>query len=63
VCSSDLANDALLIEIAQHSPNKKIKELGDKLNEKKKELNIQENIQDKVQEQVAKVVKVLKEKV
>lgn len=57
------ATNDLIREIALHSPNKKIKELGEKLNEKKKNLNIQENIQEQVNTQVAKVVKVLKEKV
>jgi hypothetical protein len=57
------ANDALLAEIAKHSPNKKIKELGEQLSEKKKQLTLQETIQEKVDKQVAKTIKVLKEKV
>lgn len=57
-------NDELLKEIALHSPNAKIKELGKQLEEKKQALNIQEQIQAKINEKSkelqAKVVSVLK---
>jgi len=57
-------NDELLKEIALHSPNAKIKELGKQLEEKKKALSIQEQIQTKINEKTkelqAKVVSVLK---
>jgi hypothetical protein len=57
-------NDELLKEIALHSPNAKIKELGKQLEEKKQALNIQEQIQSKINEKSkelqAKVVSVLK---
>jgi len=57
-------NDELLKEIAIHSPNAKIKELGKQLEEKKKALSIQEQIQTKINEKTkelqAKVVSVLK---
>jgi exonuclease VII large subunit len=57
-------NDELLKEIAIHSPNAKIKELGKQLEEKKKALSIQEQIQTKINEKSkelqAKVVSVLK---
>ena len=57
-------NDELLKEIALHSPNAKIKELGKQLEEKKQALNIQEQIQSKINEKTkelqAKVVSVLK---
>lgn len=57
-------NDELLKEIALHSPNAKIKELGKQLEEKKQALNIQEQIQSKITEKAkelqAKVVSVLK---
>jgi seryl-tRNA synthetase len=56
------ATDDLIMEIAKHSPNKKIKELGEQLSEKKKQLTLQETIQAKVDKQVAKTIKVLKEK-
>jgi hypothetical protein len=56
--------DELMKEIALHSPNAKIKELGKKLEEKKQALNIQQTIQDKVGEITkglkAQVVSVLK---
>jgi hypothetical protein len=51
-------------EIALHSPNAKVKELGKKLEEKKQALNIQQTIQDKIAERTkeikAQVVSVLK---
>jgi hypothetical protein len=57
-------NDDLLKEIALHSPNAKIKELGKQLEEKKQALNIQQTIQTKIDEKAkeiqAKVVSVLK---
>lgn len=57
-------NDELLKEIALHSPNAKIKELGKQLEEKKQALNIQEQIQSKINEKAkelqTKVVSVLK---
>jgi hypothetical protein len=57
-------NDDLLKEIALHSPNAKIKELGKQLEEKKQALNIQQTIQNKIDEKAkeiqAKVVSVLK---
>jgi hypothetical protein len=56
--------DELMKEIALHSPNAKVKELGKKLEEKKQALNIQQTIQDKVGEITkgikAQVVSVLK---
>lgn len=56
--------DELMKEIALHSPNAKIKDLGKKLEEKKQALNIQQTIQDKVGEITkglkAQVVSVLK---
>jgi hypothetical protein len=56
--------DELMKEIALHSPNAKVKELGKKLEEKKQALNIQQTIQDKVSEVTkgikAQVVSVLK---
>ena len=56
--------DELMKEIALHSPNAKIKELGKKLEEKKQALNIQQTIQDKITEKTkeikAQVVSVLK---
>jgi len=60
------ANDDLLMEIAKNSPNKKVKELGDQLEQKKKELSIQEQIQEKVNQAVKtveqKAVSILKKK-
>lgn len=60
------ANDELLMEIAKHSPNAKVKELGKQLDEKKKQLNLQEQIQEKVNSAVktveAKAVSILKKK-
>ena len=57
-------NDDLLKEIALHSPNAKIKELGKQLEEKKQALTIQQTIQNKIDEKTkeiqAKVVSVLK---
>ena len=56
--------DELMKEIALHSPNAKVKELGKKLEEKKQALNIQQTIQDKITEKTkeikAQVVSVLK---
>ena len=56
--------DELMKEIALHSPNAKVKELGKKLEEKKQALNIQQTIQDKIAERTkeikAQVVSVLK---
>lgn len=54
------ANDDLLKEIALHSPNAKIKELGKKLEEKKKALTLQQQIQEKVNEKTSEIVSVLK---
>lgn len=59
-------NDELLMELANLSPNKRAKELGDKLREKKEKLSIQKQIQDKVNQAVKsveqKAVSVLKKK-
>jgi seryl-tRNA synthetase len=56
--------DELMKEIALHSPNAKVKELGKKLEEKKQALSIQQTIQDKITERTkeikAQVVSVLK---
>ena len=56
--------DELMKEIALHSPNAKIKELGKQLEEKKQALSIQQTIQNKVEEKTkqlkAQVVSVLK---
>jgi hypothetical protein len=56
--------DELMKEIALHSPNAKVKDLGKKLEEKKQALNIQQTIQDKITEKTkeikAQVVSVLK---
>ena len=56
--------DELMKEIALHSPNAKVKELGKKLEEKKQALSIQQTIQNKVEEKTkqlkAQVVSVLK---
>jgi uncharacterized protein YcbK (DUF882 family) len=59
-------NDELLMELANLSPNKRAKELGDKLREKKEKLSIQKQIQDKVNQAVksveSKAVSILKKK-
>jgi hypothetical protein len=59
-------NDELLMELANLSPNKRAKELGDKLREKKEKLSIQKQIQEKVNQAVksveSKAVSILKKK-
>jgi hypothetical protein len=42
-------------EIALHSPNQKVKDLGKQLEEKKQALNIQQTIQDKVSEKTKEI--------
>lgn len=59
-------NDELLMELALLSPNKKAKELGEQLREKKNELNKQKEIQAKVTQAIKsvenKAVSILKKK-
>jgi hypothetical protein len=56
--------DELMKEIAIHSPNQKVKDLGKQLEEKKQALTIQQTIQEKINEKTkemkAQVVSVLK---
>jgi hypothetical protein len=47
--------DDLMKEIALHSPNQKVKDLGKQLEEKKQALTLQQTIQDKVSEKTKEI--------
>jgi hypothetical protein len=47
--------DELMKEIALHSPNQKVKDLGKQLEEKKQALTLQQTIQDKVSEKTKEI--------
>jgi hypothetical protein len=47
--------DELMKEIALHSPNQKVKDLGKQLEEKKQALTLQQTIQDKVSEKAKEI--------